>query len=150
MIHPMTVIDPSVVLGEGCKVYQFATICAGTVIGDDCVIGSNVWIGRNCRIGNGVRIQDKAHLTNGMVIEDDVFIGPLVATGDDKHPRVRNPDYRAQPPVFRKGSRIGMAAVILPGVEIGAGAEVGGGATVTKSVPPAVTVIGDAARARAV
>lgn len=142
MIHGWTVIDPSVELGERVSVYQFASILEGTVIGDDCVIGSSVWIGRNCRIGNGVRFQDKAHITNGAVIEDDVFIGPAVVTMDDKHPRVRNPHYRAQPPVIRRGARIGGGAILLPGIEIGEGAFVAAGAVITRSIPPGGTAIG--------
>lgn len=142
MIHGWTVIDPSVVLGERASVYQFASILEGTVIGDDCVIGSSVWIGRNCRIGNGVRFQDKAHITNGAVIEDDVFIGPAVVTMDDKYPRVRNPRYRAEPPIIRRAARIGGGAILLPGVEIGEGAFVAAGAVITRSIPPGGTAIG--------
>ena len=141
-------VHPSVVFGLGVKVYQFATICEGTTIASEAVIGSNVWIGRNCRIGNGVRIQDGAHITNGVIIEDDVFVGPRIVTGDDKHPRVRNPNYKPEPPIFRKGCVIGMGATILPGVEIGEGAMVAGGAIITKDVPAGVTALGQAARFR--
>jgi UDP-2-acetamido-3-amino-2,3-dideoxy-glucuronate N-acetyltransferase len=146
MIHGLTVIHPSVVLGDRTTVYQFASILEGTEIGADCVIGSSVWIGRHCRIGNGVRFQDKAHITNGAIIEDGVFIGPGVLTSDDKHPRVGNPSYKAEPPIIRAGASIGAGAILLPGVIIGEAAVIGAGAVVTKSVPPFAVVTGIPAR----
>jgi len=41
---------------------------------------------------------------------------------------------------------IGAGAVILPGVEIGAGAQVGANSVVTRDVPPGTTVAGIPAR----
>lgn len=146
-VHPLTVVDSSVRFGERVKVYQFATICAGTVIGDDCVIGSSVWIGRNCLIRNGVRIQDKAFIVNGAVICSDVFIGPGVVMTDDRHPVAGNKEYNAEPPFICSGASIGAGAVILPGVRIGVRARVGAGAVVTHDVPSDLTVIGLPAKA---
>jgi UDP-2-acetamido-3-amino-2,3-dideoxy-glucuronate N-acetyltransferase len=146
MIHQFTVIHPSVVAGKRLAVWQFSSILEGTVIGDDCVVGSSVWIGRKCRIGDNVRFQDKAHITNGAVIGDDVFIGPGVLTSDDKHPRVGNKNYKAEPPIIRDGASIGAGAILLPGVEIGEGAIVGAGAVVTKNVAPYSVVTGIPAR----
>lgn len=146
MIHGLTVIDPTASLGDRVTIWQFASVLEGTVIGDDCVVGSGVWIGRNCRIGNSVRIQDKAHITNGAIIEDGVFIGPGVLTSDDKHPVVGNPHYKAEPPVIRAGASIGAGAILLPGVEIGENAVIGAGAVVTKNVAPYAVVTGIPAR----
>jgi UDP-2-acetamido-3-amino-2,3-dideoxy-glucuronate N-acetyltransferase len=146
MIHDFTVIHPSVKLGKNVMVWQFASILEGTVIGDDCVVGSAVWIGRNVRIGNGVRIQDKAHITNGAIIGDNVFIGPGVLSSDDKHPRVGNTRYKSDPPVIRDSASIGAGAILLPGIEIGEGAMVGAGAVVTHSVAPFAVVTGIPAR----
>ena len=146
MIHEFTVIHPSVKLGRGVTVWQFASILEGTVIGDGCVVGSSVWIGRGCRIGKGVRFQDKAHITNGAIIGDDVFVGAGVLTSDDKHPRVGNGRYKSDPPVIRDGASIGAGAILLPGIEIGEGAMVGAGAVVTHSVAPFAVVTGIPAR----
>jgi UDP-2-acetamido-3-amino-2,3-dideoxy-glucuronate N-acetyltransferase len=144
--HGPVVIHPSVKFGDGVMVWQFSSILEGTTIGDDCVVGSSVWIGRDCWIGNGVRFQDKAHITNGAVIGDGVFIGPGVLTSDDKHPRVGNKHYRAEPPTIHAGASIGAGAILLPGVVIGECAVVGAGAVVTKNVPPYAVVTGIPAR----
>lgn len=127
-------MHPSVDLGGGAVIWQFATVCAGTTIGADSVIGSCAWIGKDCRIGKNVRIQHGAFVPNGAVIEDDVFIGPNVTLTDDKYPRSGNKEYLRQPPKICRGASIGAGATILPGVTVGAGAMVGAGAVVTHDV----------------
>lgn len=148
-IHPLTVVDPSVVFGERVKVWQFATICERTVIGDDCVIGSSVWIGRDCQIGSGTRINDKTHVSPRTVIGRNVFIGPGVTMTDDKHPVAGNKNYHAEPATICDGASIGAGVVLLPGVTIGAGALIGAGAVVTRDVQPNTLVYGVPAAARA-
>jgi acetyltransferase-like isoleucine patch superfamily enzyme len=76
-----------------------------------------------------------------------VFIGPCVTMTDDRHPRVGNADYNAEPPVIGDDARIGAGVVILPGVVIGARAMVGAGSVVTSSVPAGAAVRGTPARA---
>ena len=49
-------------------------------------------------------------------------------------------------PVLRRACRVGGAAVLLPGVEIGEEAFVGAGAVVTKDVPARAVVVGNPAR----
>lgn len=147
-IHPLTAIAPSVKFGERVKVWQFATICANTEVGDDCVIGSSVWIGSGVKIGSGTRINDKSHISHGTVIGKNVFIAPGVITTDDKWPVCGNKNYKAEPPTICDGASIGAGVILLPGVRIGEGALIGAGAVVTrdvtahtiaKGVPAAVT-----------
>ncbi|MBV9214310.1 MAG: N-acetyltransferase, partial [Actinobacteria bacterium] len=45
-------------------------------------------------------------------------------------------------PVLRRRCRVGGAATLLPGVEIGEEAFVGAGAVVTRDVPPRTLVVG--------
>lgn len=148
MIHQTAVIDESAVIGGNTKVYQFATIRNGVVIGTNCAIGSSVYVGHETKIENNVRVQDKAHLTNHMVIEDDVFIGPMVVTMADRHPRALNPCYVSEPIILEEGCSIGAGAVILPGVRVGRYAMVGAGSVVTKDVPPHVTCYGNPCRVK--
>jgi acetyltransferase-like isoleucine patch superfamily enzyme len=49
--------------------------------------------------------------------------------------------------VVEDGAKIGGGATLLPGVRIGARALVGGGAVVSRDVPPGVVVAGNPARA---
>ncbi len=135
-------IHGSALIGPNVTVWQYATVCADTVIGENSVIGSCAWIGRGCRIGKNVRVQHGAFMPNGTVVEDDVFIGPNVTMTDDKYPKSGNKKYKPEPPVICRGSSIGAGAVILPGVRVGAGAMVAAGAVVTRDVPEDMLVIG--------
>jgi glucose-1-phosphate thymidylyltransferase len=50
----------------------------GTIIGEDCIVGPNVYIERDCRIGDGVVLRNAAVLRgvtvpNGMVVENQVL-----------------------------------------------------------------------------
>lgn len=144
-IHPFTVIDRTVIFGERVKVWQFATICLGSVIGDDCVVGSSVWIGKGVRIGNGTRINDKTFICSHAVVGKNVLMAPGVIFCDDKYPKA-NVGYDAKPPIVRDNVSLGAGAILLPGVTIGEGALVGAGAVVTKNVPPGAVVYGNPAR----
>ena len=139
-------ISPSAVLGQNVAVWQFATICDGTEIGDDSVVGSCVWIGRGCKIGKNVHIQHGAFIPNESVIEDHVFIGPNAVMTDDKYPRSGNKDYIRQPPFICMGASIGAGAVILPGIIVGPGAMVAAGAVVTSNIAHGDIAIGVPAR----
>ena len=49
-------------------------------------------------------------------------------------------------PTVRRGARVGGAAVLLPGIEVGEEAFVGAGAVVIADVPPGKLVVGVPAR----
>ena len=49
---------------------------------------------------------------------------------------------------MEEGALVGIGAIVLPRVRIGAWSTVGAGAVVTADVPPAVTVMGVPARVR--
>jgi acetyltransferase-like isoleucine patch superfamily enzyme len=49
-------------------------------------------------------------------------------------------------PTIRRGARVGGAAVLCPGIEVGAEAFVGAGAVVIRDVPPRAVVVGNPAR----
>ncbi len=140
-LKPYTIIDPSVQFGPYCIVWHFTSIGFGTTIGDNVCIGSHVYIGNFCTIGNEARIQTGVFLPNHTQIGERVFIGPHVCFTDDKHPRVRSA-YTAQPPTIEDEVSIGAGSVILPGIRLGKGCQVGAGAVVTHDVPPNVTVVG--------
>ena len=49
-------------------------------------------------------------------------------------------------PTVRRGARIGAAAVLLPGIEVGEEAFVGAGAVVIRNVPARAVIVGNPAR----
>ena len=155
---------PGLVLGDGVTVccgavvYASATIGVGTIIGDQSqvrersVIGERSVVGRascvdfDARVGDRVSIQTAVYVTSGAVVEDDVFLGPgVVMTNDDtmgRHPKGEG----LAAPIVRRAARVGGAAVLVPGVEIGEEAFVAAGAVVSKDVAPRDVVLGVPAR----
>lgn len=145
-IHPTAVVDAGVRLGKGTKVWAHAVIRTGARLGAQCAVGPSAFVGVNARLGDHVRIQHAAHITDHMEIGDRVFIANGVMSGNDRMPVVNNPHFHREAPVIEDDASIGMAAVLLPGVRIGRGAMVGGGAVVTKDVAPYAVVVGNPAR----
>lgn len=148
MIHPLTVIDETAEIHPSVKIYQFATVCARTIIGKNSVIGTSVWVGSDCVIGESVRIQTGAFIPNGAVLEDRTFVGPNSTMTDDRHPLVENPGYIHQPPYLEHGVSLGAATVLLPGVRMKRGSSTGAGAIVTHDVEPYEHVRGEPSRVK--
>jgi acetyltransferase-like isoleucine patch superfamily enzyme len=156
---------PPLKLGEGTIVSTGAIVFAGTTIGarsiigdqscvrERCELGADVVVGRgslvenDTRIGARTKIQANAYVTAYSTLEEDVFIAPCVVTTNDNFMgRTEKRHELRQGPTIRRGARIGGAAVLLPGIEVGAEAFVGAGAVVTKDVPARAVVVGSPAR----
>jgi UDP-2-acetamido-3-amino-2,3-dideoxy-glucuronate N-acetyltransferase len=156
---------PPLELGEGTIVSTGAVVFAGTrigarsVIGDQscvrerCELGEDVVVGRgslvenDTTIGARTKIQADAYVTAYSTLEEDVFIAPCVVTTNDNFMgRTEKRHELRKGPTIRRGARIGGAAVLLPGIEVGEEAFVGAGAVVTKDVPPKAVVVGNPAR----
>jgi len=105
-------------------------------------IGDGTWIGSQCFF----------HSAGGLTIGCDVGIAPGVRILTSAHrldegdrPILHSTvDFR--PVVVEDGSDIGVGAILMPGVRIGRGAQVGAGAVVTDDVPEFAVVAGVPAR----
>ncbi|MFA5567971.1 MAG: DapH/DapD/GlmU-related protein [Trueperaceae bacterium] len=130
-------------IGARTKVWQFASIGAGTVIGEDCSIWPHVMLdgpvfGDRCKVASFVA------MGAGFRIGNDVFIGPSVTFANDVWPRTDQTgwdvgklrDGSLVTIIVEDGASIGANAVVLPGVRIGAGAMVAAGAVCGADVPP--------------
>ena len=130
-------------IGADCLVADFASVREDVEIGDKTIIGRNATIENNVTVGSRCKIQSNVHLVPHCVIEDDVFISPGVVTSNDNYAgrtEKRKDEYAGV--TIRRGARLGVGCVTLPGVEIGEDAFVGGGSLVTKDVPPRTIVYG--------
>jgi acetyltransferase-like isoleucine patch superfamily enzyme len=152
------VLEEGVVVGAQAIVFAGSRVGAGTIIADQAfvrertTIGSETVVGRasgidnDVRIGDRVRIQSQGYVTAYSVIEDDVFFGPCAMTTNDdtmaRHPK----GMALRGATLRRACRIGGAAVLVPGVEIGEEAFVAAGAVVTADVPARKVVMGVPAR----
>jgi len=145
-IHSSALVEPSAVVGAGTRVWAFAHILPGAVIGRDCNICDHVFIEGTVQVGDRVTIKPGVQLWIGVTLEDDVFVGPNATFTNDRFPRSK--DYPAERPrtLVRRRASIGANATILAGTVIGSNAMVGAGAVVTRDVPPNAIVAGNPAR----
>lgn len=142
-MHPSAVLDRGCEIGERTKIWHFSHVSSGATIGADCVLGQNVYVAPNVVIGDRVKIQNNVSVYEGVTIEDDVFLGPSCVFTNVVNPRAfieRKDEYRSTR--VRRGASVGANATIVCGVEIGAYALVGAGATVTRDVPACTVIVG--------
>ncbi|HEY6779448.1 MAG TPA: DapH/DapD/GlmU-related protein [Thermoleophilaceae bacterium] len=129
-------------LADGCVVADQAHVRERTTIGADSVVGRAASVENDVEIGARVRIQTGAYVTAYSLVEDDVFIAPQVTTTNDPTAGRRRDGDQLRGPTLRRGCRIGAAAVLLPGIEVGEGAFVAAGAVVTRDVPAGMLAMG--------
>ncbi|WP_263483875.1 DapH/DapD/GlmU-related protein [Mesorhizobium sp. CA8] len=138
MIHALAHYDGSGQIGEGTKVWQFASIIRGSTIGRDCTIASCAIID-GAAVGDDSIVSHGASINPGTVIGNGVFVGPNVTICNDMWPSADKEGYetpKRSTVVIENGASIGAGAVILPGVRIGKNAVVAAGAVVKGDVPP--------------
>ena len=154
-VHPSAICECEQI-GEGTRVWAFAHVMDGAIVGSHVQIGDHAFVEHGARIGNRVTIKNGAMIWDGVTLEDDVFVGPGVIFTNDRYPRSPRMPGRAQryrerenwltPTLVRRGASIGAGAVIVCGVTIGAFAVVGASALVTRDVPDYRLVVGHPAR----
>ncbi|MDH5525687.1 MAG: WxcM-like domain-containing protein [Nitrospirota bacterium] len=144
-LHPQALCESESV-GRGTRIWAFAHVLPGAVIGEDCNLCDHVFVENDVRVGDRVTVKCGVQLWNGVRLGNDVFVGPNVTFTNDRFPRSRQYPERFAETVVEAGASIGGGATILPGITIGAGAMVGAGAVVTRNVPPKAIVYGNPAR----
>src|SRR5687767_8310607 len=129
-IHHLALCE-SANVGAGTRVWAFAHILKGAVVGADCNVCDHVFIENDVVIGDRVTIKSGVQLWDGLRIADDVFVGPNATFSNDKYPKSKRYQERVLQTFIGRAASIGSGANILPGVRIGAEAMVGAGAVVT-------------------
>lgn len=147
-VHAKAVIDEGASIGPGTRVWAFAHILPGAIIGKDCNVCDHTFVEGGVKMGNRVTIKCGVSLWEGVVIEDDVFIGPDAVFTNDNRPRSRRHPQDFPKTFLKQGCSIGANSTILPGLTIGRWAMVGAGAVVTRNVPDYALVYGNPARLR--
>lgn len=145
LIHPRALCE-SPNIGANTRVWAFAHILPGAVIGCDCNICDGVFVENDVKVGDRVTVKCGVQLWDGVTLEDDVFIGPNVTFTNDPFPRSRQPPAQFGRTRVERNASVGANATILPGIVIGRGAMVGAGAVVLRDVPNHAIVAGNPAR----
>lgn len=136
-VHPTSIIDDNVQIGDNSKIWHFCHIQCGAVIGQNCSFGQNVNVSNNVKVGNGVKVQNNVLLYEGVELEDYVFCGPSCVFTNDLTPRARYPKGHAgyKKTLVKHDASIGANATVVCGHTIGEFALIAAGAVVTKNVP---------------
>jgi len=147
-------IGDNVIIEDGVRIFHPEKIQIGdnVYIGHDTIlhgyynsnliIESNTWIGPQCYF----------HSAGGLLIQKNVGIGPSVKILTSYHNiNDNNQPIKLQSLIFKSiilscGCDIGMSSVILPGVTIGKGVQVGAGSVVNKDVLDYLIVAGNPAK----
>jgi acetyltransferase-like isoleucine patch superfamily enzyme len=146
-IGPNAVIYYDVKIGHNTLIGDGASIREQCTIGDECIIGRHVAVNYNCHVGDRTKVMDLVSLTGNMTVGEDVFIAMHVSSANDNAMGAHSYDEgQIVGPVIGARARIGVGAILLPAVHIGAGALVAAGALVTRDVPEDATVMGVPAR----
>ncbi|WP_426954897.1 WxcM-like domain-containing protein [Muricoccus radiodurans] len=144
-VHPNALCE-SASIGPGTRVWAFAHVLPGAVLGADNNICDGVFIENDVVTGDRVTVKCGVQLWDGLRVEDDVFIGPNATFTNDMFPRSRVQRAALPPTTLRRGCSIGANATILPGLTVGPGAMVGAGTVITTDVPANAVVVGNPTR----
>jgi UDP-2-acetamido-3-amino-2,3-dideoxy-glucuronate N-acetyltransferase len=143
------IIGTSVVLYRGCTlgkkvlVADLSSVRENVSVGDFTIVGRGVTIENYCKVGSYCKLETNVYLTAYSEVEDRVFVAPCVATSNDNYVgRTEERFKHFRGVTVRKGGRIGVGAVILPGKTIGADCLVAAGAVVTSDTPDNTIVAG--------
>ncbi len=142
IIEPGAVIlhPENVRLGDGVYVGHYAVL--NGYHNGELRVGASTWIGQHCLL----------HGAGGLVLGADVGVGPgcriLTSTHGDPGPDrpIMSGALEFAPVAIGDGSDLGCNAVVLPGVTVGQGVQVGAGAVVTSDLPDLCVAAGVPAR----
>ncbi|ARA94840.1 UDP-3-O-(3-hydroxymyristoyl)glucosamine N-acyltransferase [Rhodothermaceae bacterium RA] len=134
-------------LAEHVLVADFASIREDVTVGERTIIGRGVAVENACRIGRRCKLETNAYLTAYSELEDFVFVAPGVLTSNDNFIGRTEERFRHFKGVtVRRGGRLGVGAVILPGRTVGPDAVVAAGAVLTRDADAALIQAGVPAR----
>lgn len=138
MIHPMAIVHADCGIGEGSKVWQFASVIRGARLGIMSSVGAGAIVDGS-RLGPRARIGAGAQVHPGVVAGKNLFVGPGAILCNDRCPWRDPKDFDLE--ALLKGRNvaiiiedhvtIGAGAIILPGVRLASNAIVAAGAIVT-------------------
>lgn len=136
-------------VGARTRIWAFAHVMKGAVVGEDCNVCDHAFIESGARVGNRVTVKNGVLIWDKVTVEDGVFLGPNTVFTNDRNPRVafKGTDlFVLEPTLVKRNASIGANATIVCGVTIGEYALVAAGSVVVEDVPHHALVMGVPAR----
>jgi bifunctional UDP-N-acetylglucosamine pyrophosphorylase/glucosamine-1-phosphate N-acetyltransferase len=160
VIHPLTFVEGSTRIGEGCEIGP-STRIVDSRVDDGAIVQFSVMQG--ARVGKGATVGPFAHLRTGAVLEAGAVIGNFVEMKASRLGRrskakhltylgdatigegvnvgagtvvVNYDGYEKHRTVVGDDARIGSDTMLVAPVRVGKGAVTGAGSVITKDVPP--------------
>ena len=143
-IDPLAVIGADVTIWHLAQVREGAQLGSGSSLGRGAYVGPGVILGENCKVQNYALLYEPAVLGDGVfvgpaaVFTNDVFPRAINADGSRKSAA----DWDAVGVIVGTGASIGARAVCVAPVRIGRWSLVAAGAVVTRDVPDHAIVVG--------
>lgn len=135
-------------VGPGTRVWAFAQVMDGAVVGKDCNICGHCFLEAGAVVGDRVTIKNSVQIWDKVLIEDDVFLGANCTFINDLTPRAafKKPPEEFVTTVVGRGATIGANATIMGGIRIGKYSFVGAGSVILKDVPNFSLIVGNPGR----
>lgn len=142
-VHPKGLCESSTV-GAGTRVWAFAHVLDGAIVGRDCNICDHAFIENGATLGDRVTVKNAVLIWHGVSIGDDVFLGPGAIFTNDLVPRasIKRPAEDLLPTVVGRGATIGANATIVCGITLGEHCFVAAGSVVIEDVANNALVAG--------
>jgi acetyltransferase-like isoleucine patch superfamily enzyme len=146
-VHPHGLCESDQV-GAGTRVWAFAHVLPGAVVGRDCNICDHAFIEGGARLGDNVTVKNGVLVWDGVEVGNDVFLGPAMVFTNDLTPRadIKKGAAELDATFVRDGATIGANATVVCGVTIGRRAFVAAGAVVVRDVAPHALIAGNPGR----
>lgn len=142
-----TVVYRGATLGMNVLAADYATIREDVSIGDRTIVGRGVAIENQSSVGASCKLETNCYITAYSEIEDQVFVAPGVLTSNDNFMgRTEERFKHFKGVTVRRGGRLGVGAVILPGKVIASEAVVAAGAILTRDAEDENIYLGIPAR----
>ena len=132
--HPTAIIETGEI-GVRTRIWAFAHVLEGAVVGRDCNIGDHCYIESRVHVGDEVVLKNGVSLWSGIVLEDRVFIGPNVAFTNDRFPRANVYRESYDPVLIKEGASVGANSTLIGPITVGRYALIGAGSVVAQEVP---------------
>jgi UDP-2-acetamido-3-amino-2,3-dideoxy-glucuronate N-acetyltransferase len=143
--HPNAIVE-SEKIGDDTRIWAFAHVLPGAVLGNNCNINDHTFIENDVVIGNNVTVKSGVYIWDGVRLGDNVFIGPNVTFTNDLRPRSKQYPDEFKKTIVEEWASIGANATIVAGITIGKYAMIGAGSVVTKNIPNNTLWYGNPAR----